>query len=154
MHQAPINRYCVGRSDPLSISIPVIRGPIAIEKTIIVVTRDPHRTEMPGAIDKRKDHAPKRGRWALRETYEVESKVPCRNVIGEWDERGATRRWARRRSCPRAPHDQRATWAYIFGALCPAEGKGAGLAMPWCDTEAMRAHFGEISTQVARSSGE
>jgi hypothetical protein len=61
-----------------------------------------------------------------------------------------TRRWARRGSRPRAPHDQRTKWAYIFGAICPAEGKGAGLVMPWCDTEAMQAHLEEISTQVAR----
>lgn len=49
---------------------------------------------------------------------------------------------------------ERTKWAYIFGAICPAEGKGAGLVMPWCDTEAMQAHLEEISTQVARSSGE
>ena len=29
-----------------------------------------------------------------------------------------------------APHDQRTQWAYIFGAICPAKGKGAGLVMP------------------------
>lgn len=28
---------------------------------------------------------------------------------------------------PREPHDQRAKWAYIFGAICPVEGTGAGL---------------------------
>jgi transposase len=43
---------------------------------------------------------------------------------------------ARERS-PRAPHDQRTKWAYIFGAICPAKGKGAGLVMPWCDTGAI-----------------
>ena len=36
---------------------------------------------------------------------------------------------------PRAPRDQRTEWAYIFGAICPAKGKGAGLVMPWCDTD-------------------
>ena len=40
---------------------------------------------------------------------------------------------------PRAPRDQRTEWAYIFGAICPAKGKGAGLVMPWCDTDAMAA---------------
>ena len=30
---------------------------------------------------------------------------------------------------PRAPRDQRTEWAYIFGAICPAKGKGAGLVM-------------------------
>ena len=39
-------------------------------------------------------------------------------------------------------------WAYIFGAICPAKGKGAGLVMPWCDTDAMAAHLIEISAAV------
>ena len=60
-----------------------------------------------------------------------------------------TRRGARRGARPRAPHDQRTKWADIFGAICPAEGKGAGLVMPWCDTEAMQAHLAEISAMVA-----
>ena len=37
---------------------------------------------------------------------------------------------------------------YIFGAICPAKGKGAGLVMPWCDTDAMAAHLIEISAAV------
>jgi transposase len=60
-----------------------------------------------------------------------------------------TRRWARRGTRPRAPHDQRTAWAYIFGAICPAEGKGAGIVMPFCDTEAMQEHLLEISGAVA-----
>ena len=59
-----------------------------------------------------------------------------------------TRRWARRGTRPRAPHDQRTQWAYIFGAICPAKGKGAGLVMPYCDTQAMQAHLAEISAMV------
>jgi len=47
-----------------------------------------------------------------------------------------TRRWAKRGTRPRAPHDQRTKWAYILGAICPGKGKGAGLVMPWCDTPA------------------
>ena len=42
---------------------------------------------------------------------------------------------------------QSVLWAYIFGA-CPAKGKGAGLVMPWCDTDAMAAHLIEISAAV------
>jgi hypothetical protein len=60
-----------------------------------------------------------------------------------------TRRRARRGTRPRAPHDQRTMWAYIFGAICPEEGKGAGLVMPFCDTAAMQAHLAEISAAVA-----
>jgi len=47
-----------------------------------------------------------------------------------------------------APHDQRTKWAYIFGAICPRKGKGAGLVMPYADTEAMIAHLAEISGAV------
>ena len=59
-----------------------------------------------------------------------------------------THRWAKRGTRPRAPHDQRTKWAYIFGAICPAKGKGAGLIMPWCDTPAMDLHLAEISKAV------
>jgi len=50
-----------------------------------------------------------------------------------------TRRWAKRGTRPSAPHDQRTQSAYIFGAICPKKGKGAGLVMPRCDTDAMTA---------------
>ena len=48
-----------------------------------------------------------------------------------------------------SPHDQRTQSAYIFGAICPAKGKGAGLVMPRCDSEAMTSHLTEISAMVA-----
>jgi hypothetical protein len=60
-----------------------------------------------------------------------------------------TRRWARRGTRPSTPHDQRTASTYIFGAICPADGKAAGLVLPWCDTEAMNHHLAEISAQVA-----
>src|SRR3546814_13803934 len=43
---------------------------------------------------------------------------------------GITRRWAMRGTRPSAPHDQRTKSAYIFGAICPAQGKGAALVIP------------------------
>ena len=48
-----------------------------------------------------------------------------------------------------APKDQRTVSAYIFGAICPKDGKGAALVMPRCDTEAMNLHLAEIATQIA-----
>ena len=60
-----------------------------------------------------------------------------------------TRRWARRGSRPPAPKDQRTASAYIFGAICPAEGKGAGLVLPRCTSENMSLHLAEISRQVS-----
>jgi DDE superfamily endonuclease len=48
-----------------------------------------------------------------------------------------------------APRDQRTASTYIFGAVCPKEGKGAALIMPACNTEAMNLHFAEIAATVA-----
>ena len=60
-----------------------------------------------------------------------------------------TRRWARRGSRPAAPRDQRTALAYIFGAICPQKGKGAGLVLPYCDTPAMALQLAEVSRAVA-----
>lgn len=57
--------------------------------------------------------------------------------------------WAERGSRPRAPRDQRYSWAYIFGAVCPERGVGAALVLPHANTDAMNLHLQEISTQVA-----
>ena len=62
------------------------------------------------------------------------------------------RQWARRGTRPRQPADQRYANAYIFGAICPALGKAAGLALPLADTEAMQLHLNEISRHVASGS--
>jgi DDE superfamily endonuclease len=37
----------------------------------------------------------------------------------------------------------------MFGAICPAKGKGAGLVLPYCDTQAMAAQLAEVSQAVA-----
>jgi len=60
-----------------------------------------------------------------------------------------TRRWSLRGTRPAAPHDQRTASTYIFGAICPKEGKAAGLILPWCNTEAMNLHLAVISAEVA-----
>ena len=60
-----------------------------------------------------------------------------------------TRRWAKRGTRPSAPKDQRTASAYIFGAICPDQGKGAGLVLPRCTTEAMILQLAEISQAVA-----
>jgi len=59
------------------------------------------------------------------------------------------RRWAKRGTRPSAPHDQRTASTYIFGAICPAEGKAVGLILPWCNTEAMNLHLAAISEKIA-----
>jgi transposase len=38
----------------------------------------------------------------------------------------------------------------LFGAICPARGTGAALALPFANTEAMQLHLDEISRAVAK----
>jgi hypothetical protein len=73
--------------------------------------------------------------------WQDEARVGQKNKIA--------RRWARRGTRPRAPHDQRTSSVYIFGAICPQQGKGAALVMPRCDTQAMSLHLAEVSQAVA-----
>jgi len=73
--------------------------------------------------------------------FQDEARIGQKNKI--------TRRWARRGTRPRAAHDQRTRSAYIFGAICPAEGKGAALVLPKCNTAAMAMHLREIAQAVA-----
>jgi hypothetical protein len=60
-----------------------------------------------------------------------------------------TRIWAKRGTRPRAPHDQRYEWAYIFGAVCPQRRATAALVLPVANSEAMALHLTEISRQVS-----
>ena len=73
--------------------------------------------------------------------FQDEARVGQKNKI--------TRRWARRGTRPSAPKDQRTKSAYIFGAICPEHGKGAGLVLPFCNTETMALHLAEIALAVA-----
>ena len=59
------------------------------------------------------------------------------------------RQWARRGTRPTQPADQRYDNAYLFGAICPARGVGAALALPYVDTDMMQLHLDEISRNVA-----
>ena len=70
-----------------------------------------------------------------------EARIGQKNKIG--------RRWAKRGTRPSAPHDQRTASTYIFGAICPQDGKAAGLVMPWCNTEAMAHQLALLSKHVA-----
>jgi putative transposase len=63
---------------------------------------------------------------------------------------GLVRQWAKRGTRPRQPADQRYESAYLFGAICPARGTGAALALPFANTEAMQLHLDEISRHVAK----
>ncbi len=52
-----------------------------------------------------------------------------------------TRVWGQTGSRPVAPKDLGFTSAYVFGAVCPSEGKAAALIMPICNTVAMNHHL-------------
>ena len=73
--------------------------------------------------------------------FEDEARIGQKN--------GQVRQWAKRGTRPRQPADQRYENAYLFGAICPARGVGAALALPRADTEAMQLHLDEISRHVA-----
>ena len=73
--------------------------------------------------------------------WQDEARIGQKNKI--------TRRWAKRGTRPSAPHDQRTKSVYLFGAICPAQGKAAGLVLPFCNTAAMILHLEEISLIVS-----
>jgi DDE superfamily endonuclease len=89
------------------------------------------------AIAQEKGIAPER----IEVWFADEARIGQKNKI--------TRRWAKRGTRPSAPSDQRTASTYIFGAICPKDGKGAGLVLPSCNTEAMSLHLAEIATHVA-----
>ena len=60
-----------------------------------------------------------------------------------------TRVWGQTGSRPAAPKDLGFASDYLFGAVCPSQGKAAALIMPVCNTTAMNHHLSEISSQVA-----
>ena len=62
-----------------------------------------------------------------------------------------TRIWAKRGTRPRIKRDRRFTWAYLFGAICPARRTGAALVMPAVSIDAMNKHLAEISQCVTVS---
>jgi hypothetical protein len=78
---------------------------------------------------------------ALEIWFSDEARIGQKNKIA--------RRWAKRGTRPSAPHDQRTASTYIFGAICPNEGKGAGLVLPLCNIQAMNLHLQEIGKAVA-----
>jgi DDE superfamily endonuclease len=60
----------------------------------------------------------------------------------------STRVWGQTGGRPAAAKDLGFTSAYVFGAVCPGEGKAAAVIMPICNTIAMNHHRREISSQV------
>ncbi len=73
----------------------------------------------------------------------------CKDEARVGQQTKLTRRWAKRGTRPSAPRDQRRSSAWIFGAICPAQGKAAGIVMPRCNSEAMSLHLEEIAFHIA-----
>ena len=76
-------------------------------------------------------------------------EVSCKDEAGIGQKNGQVRQWARRGTRPRQPADQRYDNAYLFGAICPARGVSAALALPHADADMMQLHLDEISRNVA-----
>jgi transposase len=77
------------------------------------------------------------------------SKMVGRGAFNRVGQQGTlTRVWARRGTRPRAPRDRRYAWAYLFGAVCPERAVGAGLVLPYANTEATGLHLAEIGHHV------
>jgi transposase len=60
-----------------------------------------------------------------------------------------TRIWAPKGSRPRVIRQQQFEAAYVFGAVCPAEGKAAALIMPQANSKGMQQHLEVIAAAVA-----
>jgi hypothetical protein len=80
---------------------------------------------------------------------QLTAEPSCKDEARIGQKNGLVRQWAKRGTRPRQPADQRYESAYLFGAICPARGVGAALALPFADTEAMQLHLEEISRHVA-----
>jgi transposase len=61
-----------------------------------------------------------------------------------------TRVWTIKGTRPRILRQQQYLSAYIFGAVCPAKDKAAGLILPYADTAALQLHLEEISANVEK----
>src|SRR5260370_11182556 len=85
----------------------------------------------------------------LHAETQLTAEPSCKDEARVGQKNGLVRQWARRGTRPRQPADQRYESAYLFGAICPARGTGAALALPFADTEAMQLHIDEISANVA-----
>lgn len=72
--------------------------------------------------------------------FQDEARIGQKNTL--------TRVWGQTGSRPAAPKDLGFASAYLFGAVCPAEGKAAALIMPICNTLAMNLHLREIGSQI------
>src|SRR5947207_3646430 len=129
--------------------------PRSMPRTAIFISVPPF--ESPTRLPRREGGAGHSISFPARlETIAREKALDC-NTIEIWfadearigQKNKITRRWAKRGTRPSAARDQRTASPYIFGAVCPHQGKGAALILPACNTEAMNLHLAEIAKAVA-----
>ncbi|WP_185230109.1 IS630 family transposase [Acetobacter aceti] len=101
---------------------------------------DAFKKNFPTILSAHTGHLPRGRRIEL--WWQDEARIGQKN--------GLVRQWARRGTRPRQPADQRYENAWLFGAICPALGKAAGLVLPFTGTASMQLHIEEISRCVAR----
>ena len=82
---------------------------------------------------------------ALPKTKRVEIWFQDEARLGQ--KNGHARIWAKTGTRPRLPADQRYANAYLFGAICPMEAKGAALMLPFANPRAMQMHLGRDQLQ-------
>src|SRR5260370_13424515 len=90
---------------------------------------------------------PKYGGPTAETSFTTEPSCKDEARIGQ--KNSLTRMWGPTGSRLVAPKDLGFASAYVFGAVCPSQGKAAALIMPICNTFAMNHHLSEISSQVA-----
>ena len=77
---------------------------------------------------------------AIEVWFQDEARVGQRGTL--------TRIWAAKGSRPRVIRQQQFQAAYVFGAVCPAEGKAAALVMPKANSDSMQHPLDLISTAI------
>lgn len=101
------------------------------------------KKNFPRILDAHIGHLPKAKREHIEVWFQDEARIGQKN--------GRTRIWAKQGTRLSLPADQRYGNAYLYGAICPKRGvgAGAGLVLPHVNTEAMQMHLDEISRHVA-----
>lgn len=102
-----------------------------------------HSKNFPTILKSHTGHLPRDKRIEI--WFQDEARIGQKN--------GVVWQWAKRGTRPGQPADQRYPNAWLFGAIYPARGKAAGLALPFIGTDSMQLHIDEISYPVARARG-
>src|SRR5260221_13943214 len=76
------------------------------------------------------------------------TETSCKDEARIGQKNSLTRVWGLTGSRPAAPKDLGFASTYVFGAVCPSEGKAAALIMPLLNTLPVTHHLPGISSQI------